>query len=80
MRIDGRQVKPMTATATVSSEFQISIPEETRDHPALQPGEKVAFIAKLDGLVIVPVPKREDLAGIARGANLVNYRDRNDRY
>jgi hypothetical protein len=26
------------------------------------------------------VPKREDLAGIARGANTEGYRDRNDRY
>jgi len=70
----------MSANATLSSEFQISIPKEIRDHPALQPGVKVAFIAKPKGFLIVPVPKREDLAGIARGANLENYRDRNDRY
>ena len=29
---------------------------------------------------MVPVPDREALAGMARGANTDNYRDRNDRY
>jgi bifunctional DNA-binding transcriptional regulator/antitoxin component of YhaV-PrlF toxin-antitoxin module len=80
MRIDGRKVKRMSATATVSSRFQISIPNEIRDHPAFQPGAKVAFIAKPNGFLIVPVPKREELVGIARGANIENYRDRNDRF
>jgi AbrB family looped-hinge helix DNA binding protein len=80
MLIDGRKVKPMSAVATVSSKFQISIPKEVRDHLGLRPGQKVAFIAKPEGFLIVPVPKREDLAGIARGANTEGYRDRNDRY
>ena len=80
MRIDGQKVKPMSAIATVSSKFQISIPKEVRDQLGLRPGQKVAFIAKPEGYVIVPVPKREDLAGIARGADTEGYRDRNDRY
>jgi hypothetical protein len=29
---------------------------------------------------MIPVPDREALVGIARGANIENYRDRNDRY
>ena len=80
MRIDGGKVKHVSAIATVSSKFQISIPKEVRDHLALRPGQKVAFIAKPEGFLIVPVPKREDLAGIARGANTEGYRDRNDRF
>ena len=79
MELDGRKVNLMPAIATVSSNFEISIPKELRDHPALQPGAKVAFIAKPERFAIVPVPKREDLAGMARGANTENYRDRNDR-
>ena len=66
--------------ATVSSKFQISIPKEVRDHLALRPGEKIAVIAKPEGYLLVRVPKREELAGIARGANTEGYRDRNDRY
>jgi AbrB family looped-hinge helix DNA binding protein len=80
MGIDGQKVKRMSATATISSKFQISIPKEVREHLGLRAGQKVAFIAKPEGYLIVPVPKREDLAGIARGANTEGYRDRNDRY
>jgi AbrB family looped-hinge helix DNA binding protein len=80
MGIDAEKVKRMSTSATVSSKFQISIPKEVRDHLALRPGEKVAFIAKPEGFLIVRVPKREDLAGMARGANTEGYRDRNDRY
>jgi AbrB family looped-hinge helix DNA binding protein len=80
MGIDGQKVKRMSAIATVSSKFQISIPKEVRDHLGLRPGEKVAFIAKPEGFLIVPVPKREALAGMARGANPEGYRDRNDRF
>ncbi|RBP18284.1 AbrB family looped-hinge helix DNA binding protein [Roseiarcus fermentans] len=70
----------MSATATVSSKFQIAIPKEVRERMGLRPGQKVAFIAKLDGVMIVPVPEREDIQGMARGANPEGYRDRNDRF
>jgi AbrB family looped-hinge helix DNA binding protein len=80
MEIDRQKVKRMSAIATVSSKFQISIPKEVREQMALRPGEKVAFIAKPEGFLIVPVPKREDLAGMARGADIEGYRDRNDRF
>ncbi len=58
----------MSAIATVSSKFQISIPKEVRDQLGLRPGQKVAFIAKPGGFVIVPVPKREDLVGDSSGS------------
>jgi hypothetical protein len=47
---------------------------------AWRPGQKIAFIAKADGVLMVPIPEREELAGMARGANPEGYRDRNDRY
>lgn len=46
----------------------------------LRPGQKVAFIDKLDGVMMVPVPEREDIQGMARGAHPEGYRDRNDRF
>jgi AbrB family looped-hinge helix DNA binding protein len=70
----------MSATATVSSKFQIAIPKEVRERMGLRPGQKVAFIARLDGVMMVPVPTREDLLGMARGANPEGYRDRDDRF
>ena len=70
----------MSASATLSSKYQISVPKEVRERMAWKPGQKFAFIAKADGILLVPIPEREALAGIARGANLEGYRDRNDRY
>ena len=70
----------MAATATVSSKFQVSIPKAVRDRLGLRPGQKVAFIATIDGMLMVPVPAREEIAGMARGTNSEGYRDRNDRY
>ena len=39
-----------------------------------------AFIPKGSGVLLVPVPKLEDLMGIAPNADPDGYRDRNDRY
>ena len=70
----------MSATATVSSKFQVSIPKEVRDRMGLRPGQKVAFIATIEGTLMVPVPSRDEIAGMARGTSAEGYRDRNDRY
>ena len=72
--------KKMTATSKLSSKYQISIPKAVRERLAWRPGQKIAFIDRGDSVVMVPVPDREALAGMARGANIENYRDRNDRY
>ncbi|HSV01491.1 MAG TPA: AbrB/MazE/SpoVT family DNA-binding domain-containing protein [Roseiarcus sp.] len=70
----------MTATSTISSKYQVSIPKTVRERLAWKPGQKVAFIDKGHGVLMIRVPEREELVGIARGANVENYRDRNDRY
>jgi len=71
----------MTAmdTATLSAKFQISIPKAIRTARHWRAGQVFAFIPKGQGMMLVPVPRREDLAGIARGANPTGYRDRTDR-
>jgi hypothetical protein len=38
-----------------------------------------AFIPKGTGVLLVPVPKREALKGLAHGASAADYRDRADR-
>lgn len=68
------------AVATLSSRFQISIPKEIRDRHNWRAGQKFAFIPQRKGVVLVPVPTRDELCGIAKGADTSNYRDRNDRY
>lgn len=70
----------MSAIATLSSKFQISIPKSVRETQEWRPGQELVFIPKGKGVLLVPVPGLDDLRGIARGANTENYRDRNDRY
>jgi len=70
----------MTLRSTLSPKYQVSIPKALREQLNWRPGQKLAFIAKGKGVLMIPVPDREALVGIARGANVDNYRDRNDRY
>lgn len=70
----------MSASATLSSKFQISIPKSVREEQHWEAGQEFVFIPKGKGVLVIPVPKVEELAGIARGANKENYRDREDRY
>ncbi|MCM5555057.1 AbrB/MazE/SpoVT family DNA-binding domain-containing protein [Pleomorphomonas sp. NRK KF1] len=70
----------MSETATLSSKFQISIPKAVRNARKWKPGQEFAFIPKGSGVLLVPVPKIEDLAGTLAGVDVEDYRDRNDRY
>ena len=69
----------MAETATLSSKFQISIPKAIRTAQHWEAGLTFAFIPKGAGVLLVPVPKREALAGIAKGASATDFRDRSDR-
>ena len=66
-------------TATLSARFRISVPKTIRTARDWQAGQVFAFIPKGEGMLLVPVPKREELAGLARGARPRDYRDRADR-
>ena len=69
----------MSETARLSSKFQISIPKAIRTAQQWQAGLTFAFIPKGKGVLLVPVPKREELRGLARGADPSGYRDRSER-
>ena len=66
-------------TATLSNKFQISIPKTIRTARRWQAGPVFAFIPKGEGMLLVPVPYSEELAGLARSAKPKNYRDRTSR-
>lgn len=70
----------MSAVSTISPKYQVSIPKALRDRLQWRPGQKVAFIAKGAGVLMIPVPTSAELVGIARGAKTDNYRDRSDRF
>ena len=69
----------MAETATLSSKFQISIPKAVRSARHWKAGQVFAFIPKGTGVLLVPVPDRDALAGLAAGAAPDDYRDRSDR-
>jgi len=69
----------MPQTATLSSKFQISIPKAIRTAQHWEAGLTFSFIPKGTGVLLVPIPKRESLKGIAKGASTKGYRDRSDR-
>ncbi len=66
-------------TAKLLAKFQISIPKAIRTARRWEAGQVFAFIPKGEGMLLVPVPALEDLAGLARGAKREDYRDRIDR-
>ena len=68
------------ATATLSSKYQISIPQQVREEQHWQSGQEFVFIPKGKGVLVMPAPELQQLAGIAKGARKDGYRDRDDRY
>lgn len=70
----------MSDTATLSAKFQISIPKAVRNARQWKAGQEFAFIPKGSGVLLVPVPQLADLAGIAKGSNPEDHRDRQDRF
>lgn len=70
----------MAATVTLSSKFQISIPKAVREEQHWETGQKFVFFPKGTGVLLIPVPRLDPLAGIAKGARKGDYRDRKDRY
>jgi len=69
----------MPPTATLSSQFRISIPKAVREEQHWQAGQELVFIPKGKGVLVMPVPGLDQLRGIAKGANKDRYRDRNGR-
>ena len=70
----------MPAIATLSSKYQISIPKTVREEQHWKAGQQFVFIPKGNGVLVMPVPALEQLAGLAKGAKATGYRDRKDRY
>ena len=70
----------MSATATLSTKYQISIPKAVREAQHWKAGQEFVFIPKGNGVLVMPVPELQQLAGLAKGAKRDRYRDRKDRY
>ena len=66
-------------TVTVSSKFQVVIPEEVRTKLKLQAGQKIVVIEK-DGVEhLIPLKPINDSRGLAKGVQRDNIREEHDR-
>lgn len=70
----------MSATATLSTKFQISIPKSVRDAHQWRAGQEFVFVPKGKGVLVMPVSDLEDLRGLAKEAGSKEHRDRRDRF
>jgi AbrB family looped-hinge helix DNA binding protein len=66
-------------TVTVSSKYQVVIPEEIRRSTGIRAGQKVEVIKYGDHIAIVPVPEPSAMRGFLREARIDGYRDKRDR-
>ena len=66
-------------TVTISSKFQVVIPENVRSRMKLQPGQKVVVVEK-DGVVhLIPQKPMKDMRGMAKGVKAETIREETDR-
>jgi bifunctional DNA-binding transcriptional regulator/antitoxin component of YhaV-PrlF toxin-antitoxin module len=63
-------------TATLSAKFQIAIPQILRSARHWHVGQLFVFVPRREGVLLVPVPRLEELAGLVRGAKPSDYRER----
>jgi AbrB family looped-hinge helix DNA binding protein len=70
----------MSDITTLSEKFQISVPKAVRETQGWRPGQKLVFIPKGAGVMLMPAPTAEDLFGLGQGASPEGCRDRDDRF
>jgi AbrB family looped-hinge helix DNA binding protein len=66
-------------TVTVSSKFQVVIPEEVRAKLKLRAGQKVVVIEKDGAVHLIPLKPIKDTRGLAKGVKTDNMREERDR-
>ncbi|WP_026913533.1 AbrB/MazE/SpoVT family DNA-binding domain-containing protein [Perlucidibaca piscinae] len=70
----------MSATATLSSKYQITIPMVVREALHWEAGQELVFIPNGKGVLVMPAPELAQLVGIAESASTQDYRGRQDRF
>ncbi len=64
---------------TISSKYQVALPRAIRERLQLKPQQKLTVLEKDGMIILMPQVRLEELRGIARGANVSDYRDKKDR-
>ena len=65
-------------TVTISSKYQVVIPQEVRKQFNLKPGQKLMFIPYNGTLRVVIVPPIKKARGMLKGMNTENIREEID--
>lgn len=63
----------------LSPKYQIAIPREIRENLGLKKGQKFAVIVKTGVISLVPVPSLEELRGVAKGIEMEEIREDEER-
>jgi len=63
----------------LSPKYQIVIPREVRENLGLEKGQKFAVIVKNGIISLVPVPSLEELRGVAKGIEMREIREDEER-
>ena len=64
---------------TLSSKFQVVIPQDVRKKLGLKPGQKIVVVEK-DGVVhLIPQRAIKEMRGFVKGLDTQNLRDEEDR-
>ena len=63
----------------LSPKYQIVMPKEVRETLGLKKGQKFAVIVKNGVISLVPVPSLEELRGIAKGIEMREVREDEER-
>jgi len=65
---------------TLSSKYQIVIPEDVRAKMNLKPGQKIVVVEK-DGVVhLIPQRSMKEMRGFVKGTDTCKLRDQEDRF
>ena len=64
---------------TISIKYQVALPRAIRERLQLKPQQKLTVLEKDGMIILMPQVRLEELRGIARGANVSDYRDKKDR-
>jgi len=63
----------------LSPKYQIVIPREVRENLGLEKGQKFAVVVKNGVISLVPVPSLEELRGMAKGIEMREIREDEER-
>ena len=67
------------SVVTLSSKFQVVIPQDVRKKLGLKPGQKIVVVEK-DGVVhLIPQRAIKQMRGFVKGLDTQNLRDEEDR-